>query len=298
MVVLVPKYYNDFHCIADKCKHSCCIGWEIDIDELTYKEYMNHNGSLKDRFQKHICFDEVPHFILDDNERCPFLNDKNLCDIYAEMGESSLCQICTDHPRFRNYYSGITEVGLGLCCEEACRIILGYNELFTLNISEEYGEAELLTEEEKQLFDVRAEIISILQNKSQNMDKRFDSVWKYLGVSLKKFCLNDIFNGLEYMEHDVSLMISDEYHGCDDFLEQLAVYFVFRHLADSIDDGMLIERVVFAYIGVKAVSAMCKNNDFDEICENARIYSSEIEYSEDNVDEILFRVGDLIEILI
>ena len=30
-----PNYYDKFKCIANRCKHSCCIGWEIDIDEDT-----------------------------------------------------------------------------------------------------------------------------------------------------------------------------------------------------------------------------------------------------------------------
>ena len=29
----------------------------------------------------------------------PFLNDKNLCDIFTEMGEECLCQTCTNFPR-------------------------------------------------------------------------------------------------------------------------------------------------------------------------------------------------------
>lgn len=28
-----PDYYDRFRCIAGACKDSCCIGWEIDIDE-------------------------------------------------------------------------------------------------------------------------------------------------------------------------------------------------------------------------------------------------------------------------
>mgnify|MGYP006874698003 CR=1 FL=1 len=32
-----PDYYKEFKCIAGECRHSCCIGWEIDIDEETYK---------------------------------------------------------------------------------------------------------------------------------------------------------------------------------------------------------------------------------------------------------------------
>ena len=47
-------------------------------------------------------------------------------------GENVLCNICKDHPRFRNFRSDRTEVGLGLACEEACRLILNYNEPFCL----------------------------------------------------------------------------------------------------------------------------------------------------------------------
>ena len=36
----IPKYYKQFHCIADKCKDSCCsAGWEIDIDEESLNLY-------------------------------------------------------------------------------------------------------------------------------------------------------------------------------------------------------------------------------------------------------------------
>lgn len=34
-----PSYYGDFHCIGGSCKDSCCIGWEVDIDEDTYEYY-------------------------------------------------------------------------------------------------------------------------------------------------------------------------------------------------------------------------------------------------------------------
>ena len=39
MKLYAPKYYKNFKCIADKCDHSCCIGWEIDIDSAAYAKY-------------------------------------------------------------------------------------------------------------------------------------------------------------------------------------------------------------------------------------------------------------------
>ena len=65
MKLVVPNYFKEFKCIADKCKDCCCIGWEIDIDENTAQYYK----SLKTDFGKELCqnisFGETNHFILD-----------------------------------------------------------------------------------------------------------------------------------------------------------------------------------------------------------------------------------------
>lgn len=119
MRTIVPDYYFDFKCIADKCRHTCCIGWEIDIDEESLERF-----KVFDDIWNQISFEGDPHFILDENEKCPFLCGDGLCEMILEHGEDSLCQICTDHPRYRNFWSDRCEMGLGLVCEEAARIIL------------------------------------------------------------------------------------------------------------------------------------------------------------------------------
>lgn len=296
MKTFAPAYFKKFRCIANKCRHNCCIGWEIDIDENTYGTYKQYNGALKHRIDKYISDKDTPHFILDANERCPFLNENNLCDIYTEMGENALCQICIDHPRYRNFYSSCTEIGLGLCCEEACRIILSNSEYFALECVDGLTDVPEYTPEEKELITSRNAIILALQNRNKRIFDRFSDVWQLLGVKISEFELQNIFSGLEYMEHDVSAMLSDnEVNISDIYLEQLAVYFIYRYFSGSLNDGMTGERAFFAYTAVKAVSAMCKTSDFEEICEMSRIYSSEIEYSEDNVVEILYRIGDFLE---
>ena len=40
MKLFAPKYYTEFSCIADRCRHSCCIGWEIDIDADTAEKQL------------------------------------------------------------------------------------------------------------------------------------------------------------------------------------------------------------------------------------------------------------------
>ena len=43
MKLSVPLYYKSFKCIADRCRHSCCIGWEIDVDSATMEKYRTLN---------------------------------------------------------------------------------------------------------------------------------------------------------------------------------------------------------------------------------------------------------------
>ncbi len=161
MFTVVPDYYKDFHCIAGKCRHTCCKGWEIDID----------SDSLI-RFQRdgigHISEEGDPHFILDSEERCPFLNRENLCDLIIEHGEGYLCQICRDHPRFRSFWETGEEIGLGLCCEAAAELVLNRdNPMGLLYSDSETGLSvtaqtfsESLPEDEAELFMVRNDLLS------------------------------------------------------------------------------------------------------------------------------------------
>ena len=67
----VPNYYHKFKCIADKCTHNCCIGWEIDIDEETMSLYNSLDTLMGERIRNSIEGD-VPHFILQEGDTCPF----------------------------------------------------------------------------------------------------------------------------------------------------------------------------------------------------------------------------------
>ena len=124
MNIWVPDYYRDFHCIASRCRHTCCAGWEIDIDEEALQRYLSEQGLLGEKLRASIETEGTPRFRLDERERCPFLTEENLCELILERGEEALCQICRDHPRFRNFWTGRIEIGLGLVCEEAARLIL------------------------------------------------------------------------------------------------------------------------------------------------------------------------------
>ena len=51
MKLIAPEYYTKFHCIADKCRHSCCVGWEIAIDPDKLVYYRSIEGEFGARLQ-------------------------------------------------------------------------------------------------------------------------------------------------------------------------------------------------------------------------------------------------------
>ena len=162
MKVYAPDYYSGFRCIAGACRHSCCVGWEIDVDPEAITRYQTMGGALGDKLKRCIEMSPVPHFILSARERCPFLTDQNLCEIILQAGEDSLCQICADHPRFRNYWSDRIELGLGLACEEAARLILtSPHRLRLIPVSvEEDEQPEIPAEEESALLRFRDQLLA------------------------------------------------------------------------------------------------------------------------------------------
>ena len=119
MRLRVPSYYKEFRCIADRCQDSCCIGWEIDIDEDTFSYYKSVEGAFGERLRSHMVSEDVNSFTLKENGWCPFLNSKKLCDICIELGEEALLAMAMDdkiHQPYRR--SLIADYGI---IEDMCK---------------------------------------------------------------------------------------------------------------------------------------------------------------------------------
>ena len=138
----VPSYYLQFKCIADQCRHSCCVGWEIDVDERTLARYRALSGEMGDKIAASIEENEDgAHFRLGEGERCPHLAENGLCRIITALGEGYLCDICREHPRFYHECGGVWECGLGLACEEAARLVLdteNYDKFVEIEDGDDY----------------------------------------------------------------------------------------------------------------------------------------------------------------
>jgi len=122
---LQPDFYESFRCRASACRHSCCRGWEIDIDENTLELYWGLRGEWREKMDAAIvCDDTGAHFRLTKDERCPFLQKDGLCELICAFGEDALCDICALHPRFYELVGPYELAGLGLSCEAVCDLLL------------------------------------------------------------------------------------------------------------------------------------------------------------------------------
>ena len=122
---LQPDFYERFQCKATACRHSCCRGWEIDIDENTLELYRGLSGSWREKMDDAVVCDESgAHFRLTEDERCPFLQRDGLCELICAFGEDALCDICALHPRFYELVGAYELAGLGLSCEAVCELLL------------------------------------------------------------------------------------------------------------------------------------------------------------------------------
>ena len=128
--MILPDFYGRFRCKAGACQHTCCRGWDIDIDDVTADYYQQLEGPLGEGIRQHIA--DGPdgwRFCLTAEGNCPFLRSDGLCQLIRQAGDDILCDICALHPRFFQVVENgggqdIELGGVGLCCEAACELLL------------------------------------------------------------------------------------------------------------------------------------------------------------------------------
>lgn len=322
MKTRVPAFYKDFHCIGSACRDNCCIGWEIDIDDRSAAFYREVSGPFGERLKKKIDW-EQQCFRLTEGERCPFLNEQNLCDIIIEFGEEHLCDICDRHPRFRNVLSDHTEMGIGLCCEEAVRLLLSCDEKMSLvpgpDIADEPVEDSTLTDSCSR---IRGLAFSVLQNREiplnervklllsladdlyrcqDNIEEYSDICTRYAEIPLLQpenvekqeawKDISEILLSLERLDESWTPLMEHLSDPVEDKelpeipFEQLIWYFLFRHVMTAAEDGDIAGRLMFAAVSFLVIRRLVRQGG--DLADIVRRYSKEIEYSTENM-EILY----------
>lgn len=305
MLTVRPDYYADFHCLADRCRHTCCAGWEIDIDPEALRKYRAVPGALGDKLRRSVAEGETPHFLLTDRERCPFLTENDLCELILAGGEDMLCRICRDHPRWRSFLPGRTEEGVGLCCEAAAALVLSRTEPVRLIPEGTEGPEDA---DARALIDRRDAIVAAAQDRSQPLLRRMEAILAMCraerpAASLRSWAA--FYRSLERLDEGWSALL-DRLEENGDLVditqvltsheiafEQLLVYFLHRHFLKAYDDGDVTSKAAFAVLSTRVLLALAalhreENGEVtrSDIAEYARMYSAEIEYSDENLDAL------------
>ncbi len=124
---------KQFRCIGAECEDTCCAGWNVNLDQTTYTNYLaDHNSPLTHAFQENIqpntpseqTKNKFATMTMNPKTRaCSFLNE-GLCAIQAHKGESFLPNTCFNFPRLNYQFNRTDFQVLSLGCPEAARLAL------------------------------------------------------------------------------------------------------------------------------------------------------------------------------
>ncbi|MDY3206904.1 flagellin lysine-N-methylase [Clostridium baratii] len=239
-----PKYLKEFKCIGGECEDSCCIGWDIDIDKITFRQYYKvKDQEMKKMFQKNVHNNEYCQapdvdygkVKLKKDKRCPFLDECNYCIIQSKLGEEYLSNVCTSFPRILNKIDGYYEMSLDVSCPEAARILLLKEEGIEFEENEETlgkhiisSEIDTKSKEFKNLpikyfKEIRDLSIKIIKNRKFDLNRRLYILGEFIN-ELEEELKYNYENVLKFIkEYDIN-SVKDPYEK-DDFSYLLQVDF-------------------------------------------------------------------------
>ena len=305
--MITPKYFKKFKCLGGSCPDSCCdAGWEITIDQKAFDRYSRLKGELGERFKSSITTGEEGDciFKLNEDVRCPFHNEKGLCELYIAT-HGKMTEICKSYPRYYEEFDGFTEAGISISCPEAARLILSAKPK-DYAFGKEKSDDELLNDYlffRKQAFD--------------SVNGRYNADWTLLDIMLKGHALqigNDIG---EYIQADSPNVVkrSDPYETvnriCDMILSNTEIlypqwqeillkgaveikkaddgmkknylrYLIYRYYLKAINREDMLATVQL--IAILYLLPMMLEGDYVELC---RLCAKEIEHNAENREAIL-----------
>lgn len=315
-----PDYYDKFACIADKCELTCCAAWEVVVDRETETRYRNEKSSIGEKLRECMIFDGEDTIFRPINGRCPFLDGKNLCEIYKALGEQALCRTCTKYPRFDTDFGGRKELGLSVSCPTAAQLILCGEDFPEYLIKEINAEPEMNSTDPELYFSVmsaRKHILNIIRT-SETIPSAFDEILEFSGKLQKLMNSEDLYNKteklmqqrlkpksrtygnylkelvqLEQLSPDTHALICEKINDAPDFndqahmLKRLFEYYIYRYFSSAVFDKDVLSPVGFAVFSVACVAAMLRENPSErDVINTAAAYSREVEHSQKNLDKI------------
>ena len=92
MLQIYPPFYKRFRCMASACPDSCCVGWEVVVDDDAAAFYRRLPGPLGSALREAMTIDADGDriFTMADGH-CPFWTHEHLCRLELELGPEAPC---------------------------------------------------------------------------------------------------------------------------------------------------------------------------------------------------------------
>ena len=297
MKIVKPTFYKNFKCIAGDCPDSCCQGWEVDADSdsLEYYKTLDNSLEIKKRIDSVLSKDEFNNtiFTLAPKKRCPFLNDKNLCDMHIAIGGEHTPYTCRTFPRFIYDFGGTREIGISFSCPVASDMMYNTESFdFETEVNSDLPTLnDIDAEKYFLLYKGRAEAYKIAKDKNKSIRERLNDLLD-LGVLLQEKLLPydeggddiaffDVFKNPELINpewkekvENFSLkQVSDTQSN-----ENILMYFLYKYLMQAVYDDDALSKIKMAVLGVLI------NTYFGEDSWTVHLWSKETEHSQYNMD--------------
>ncbi len=313
MEIRYPAYYESFRCLASNCPDSCCKDWAVQVDEASARLYRSLPGALGNALKASLkCEDGDLILALTEDGRCPMWRKDGLCQIQAQLGADSLCQVCRTFPRLRHDYGDFVELGLELSCPEAARLILNDRgeSLIVKTVSggsvPDYDKDAMVC-----LLNGREQALSILHNRQFSPGQalavllfhgyhvqavlngaapsRFDpanalaKAQNYKGAGNVQ-SLIALFYNLEILTQAWRQRLDSPVADApwSESLRAMACYGVERYYLQAVADYDLVSRIKLIILSCLIVKVLG-----GDLIRTAQLYSKEIENDADNIDALL-----------
>lgn len=297
MKIVKPTFYKTFKCIAGDCPDSCCQGWEVDADSdsLEYYKTLDNSLEIKKRIDSVLSKDEFDNtiFTLAPKKRCPFLNDKNLCDMHIAIGGEHTPYTCRTFPRFIYDFGATREIGISFSCPVASDMMYNTESFdFETEVNSDLPTLnDIDAEKYFLLYKGRAEAYKIAKDKNKSIRERLNDLLD-LGVLLQEklfpydeggddIAFFDVFKNPELINpewkekvENFSLkQVSDTQSN-----ENILMYFLYKYLIQAVYDDDALSKIKMAVLGVLI------NTYFGEDSWTVHLWSKETEHSQYNMD--------------
>ncbi|AQS08863.1 flagellar biosynthetic protein FliU [Clostridium saccharobutylicum] len=177
--------YDKFKCIADKCRFTCCDGWDVSIDTDTYNKWKKENDKAEfilNNVKIRKCGSKKGYFINKENhEACPLLDKQGLCQVVKSLGEEYLSSTCHRFPRIENIFEDKKELSLSCACPEVVELISSINGKINIISENDINLKSNLLE-----LRIREVLIDIMQKESFSLEDKLIVSFQMLLTVLEK----------------------------------------------------------------------------------------------------------------